>query len=81
MQPTHLAHDFVAGPQMQMVGVAEYHRGAHLDEIVGIERFDRGERSHRHERRRIDRAVWRGKNAGPSGAVGRSDLEGKAHRL
>src|SRR2546423_11332728 len=30
MQPTHLPHDLVAWPQMQVIGVAEYNRCAHL---------------------------------------------------
>ena len=75
VESAHLAHDLVAGPQVQVIRVREDHRRAHLDEIVGIERLHRRESADRHERRRLDRPVRRDKNAGPRGAGSGFDLE------
>src|SRR5213592_359922 len=39
VQPAHLAYDVVAGPEVEMIRIAEDHGRAHADEIVGIEGF------------------------------------------
>jgi hypothetical protein len=48
---------FVAGSQVEVVGIGQDHLSAYLGQIVGIERLDRGVRANRHEHRRVDRAV------------------------
>ena len=51
VQSAELAHQLVAGPQMQMIRVGEDHLRVHRPKIVGVQRLDRGERADRHERR------------------------------
>ena len=80
VESAHLSHDVVAGAEVQVVCVAEDHRGAHPDEILGIERLHRRQSPDGHECRRFDRSVGSRKNAGPCGAGGALDLESEAHR-
>src|SRR5258705_8225862 len=75
VEPAHLAHDFVAGPEMEVVGVSEDHRRAHLDEVVGVERLHRRERADGHEGRGLNGPVGGDKNAGARGAGVRDNVE------
>ncbi len=78
VQPAHLADDLVAGAQVQVVRVAEDHLRAQGAEIVGVERLDRRQRAHRHERGRVDAPVRCGEDAGARGAVLVFDGEAEA---
>ena len=74
VQSADLAHERVARPQMQVVGVGEDHLRARLAQVARVERLHRRQRADRHERRRLDGAVRRGEGAGARGAVGRSAM-------
>ena len=54
MEPTGLADDFQAGPDEQMIGIAQDDRCARFAQFSGIEGFDCGLRAHRHESRSLD---------------------------
>ena len=75
MQAAHLAYEIISRPEMQVVGVAEYHRRAHLDEIVGVEGLYGRQSPNWHERGSIDMPVRRRENAGPCGASAGGDRE------
>jgi hypothetical protein len=79
VQPAHLADDIVARAEVQVVGVGEYHRRAHSRELVRVEGLHRGERAHRHERRRLDGAVGSVKYPGACAAARAFHLERKTH--
>jgi len=68
VQAAHITHKFVAGTQVEMIGVAQDQRGVDVLEMLGRERLDRGLRAHRCEDRREQVAVRRGEDAG-SGTV------------
>ena len=64
MESAQTLHRFFAGPQVQMIGVAENNiRTGRLD-VFGQHRLYRRRRAHRHERRRADDAVRGGKLTG-----------------
>ena len=70
MQPTHLLDHLFAGPEMQVVGVAQNDLGAGAADIVGAETPHDGVGPHRHERRRLDLAVRQRERAGSGRASG-----------
>ena len=57
--PPRRAIELVAGPQVQVIGVAEDDRRADVLEVAQRQRLDRAARADRHERRRLDVAVRR----------------------
>ena len=81
VQAAQLAHDVVAGAQVQMVGVGEDHLRAERAEIVGVERLDGGERADGHERRRLHAAVRRGEDAGARAPSWCSTVKLKADKV
>ena len=81
VQPAEPRDPLGAGPQHQMIGVAEDDVGARRAHVVGLHRLDRRRGPDRHERRRADLPALHGDRAGPRGAVGGGDGEGEAgHR-
>ena len=79
VQSAQLAHEIVARAQVQVVGVREDHLRAEGTQLGGIERLHGRERPHRHERRRLDRAVRRAERAGAGPADGMRDGEREGH--
>ena len=73
--------DFLAGLQMQMVGVGQHDACPGLDGLLGQQRLDRGVRRHRHEQRRGD--FFRGRfdrpQAGVAVGVALNDAEAEGH--
>ncbi len=57
VEPAELGDQLVAGPEEEVVGVAEDDVRAERPHLVGVERLDRRLRPDRHERRRRDVAV------------------------
>ena len=57
MQAAEPLDPLVAGPQVEVVRVGQDDRRADLDEVVRVERLDRGVRADRHELRRLDDPV------------------------
>ena len=79
VQPAELGDHVVAGPEVQVVGVAEDDLRADRAQLVRVEALDRPLRADRHERGRPHFAVRGAKDPGAGGAVGGGDLE--AHRI
>ena len=69
MQASHLAHGPHAGPQVQVISIAQDDLGPGRPHLFGSQPFDRGLGGHRHEERRERFAVGRLKLAGPGAAV------------
>src|SRR5204863_5886833 len=63
MQTARGLDDLQAGPDEQMVGVAQNDLGAHLAQLAWIKRFDAALRADRHKDRRIDDAAPRHETA------------------
>lgn len=79
VQAAHVAHEFVAGTQIKMIGVAQDERSVDVFEMLRREGLDRRLRANGREDRRDEVAVRRGENP-RAGAVGfGGDLEGE-HR-
>ena len=57
MQAAHVANEFVAGTQVEMIGVAQHERGVDVLEVFGREGLDRCLRTHGREDRREEVAV------------------------
>jgi len=57
VQAAQFRDQLMAGPEVEMVGVAEDHLEAEPGEVFGGEPFDRGLGAHRHEGRGLDPAV------------------------
>ena len=74
-----IADEFVAGTQVEMIGVAQHQRGVDVFEMFGRERFDRSLRANRREDRREQVAVRRGKDSRAGAIVFGGDSEFK-HR-
>jgi hypothetical protein len=70
-----------AGPQHQVVGIAEHDVGAGFAHVAPVQALHGSGRSNRHERGRPHHPVRRRQATGPRGAVGRKQLEvvGKRH--
>ena len=81
VQPAAPRDQVVAGPQIQMVGVAQENLGAQVFEIAVGHALDGALRAHGHEGRRFDRPVRRGHHAAARGAVAMGHLKGKRHVL
>ena len=69
VQPAAPRDQIVAGPQVQMVGVAEQNLSAERFQIAMRDAFHGALRAHRHERRRLDIAVRRRHHAAPRAPV------------
>src|SRR5207253_1014202 len=70
VQAAQIANYVLAWPQGQMIGVAQNHLRAGRTDLVDRQGFDRRLRSHRHESRKLDRAVRRVKRAAAGGTAG-----------
>ena len=83
MQAATPRDQVVAGPQIEMIGVAQENLGAELLEIAVRDAFHGALRADRHERRRLDVAV-RGRHHAAAGAavgVGDAKAEGTASAI
>ena len=82
VQTAEAADHLLAGPQVEVVGVAEDDLRADGGEVLRRQRLDRAERPHGHEHGRFHRAVRgvhdAGAGAGPAAAMGDVEVE---HRL
>ena len=63
VQAAHVAHEFVAGAQVEMIGVAQYERSIDILEMFGREGLDRCLCAHGREDGCAQVAVRGGKNA------------------
>lgn len=79
VQATQVTDEFIAGTQIEMIGVAQHERGVDVLEMFGRERFDRGLRADRRKDRREQVAVRRGEDTGAGALVFGGDGEFK-HR-
>ena len=79
MEAAELGDEILAGPQMEVVRVAEDDLRADRVELVRVDGLHRGLRPDGHEDRRADVAVRGVEHAGTRGAVAGGDLE-DAHR-
>ncbi len=80
MQPAELADEFVAGTQIEMVGVGKNDFCAELFERFLRQGFDGSLRTHRHEERRLDGAVGRGQAAAARARrIGLRNFKRKTH--
>src|SRR5690606_11467914 len=78
VQPAHVANEFVAGPEVQVVGVGEDHGCARRAELPRVQRLYCCERSHGHERWYFHAAVRCVEDCGASTALACLKLEVKA---
>ena len=69
VQPAHIAHQLVAGAQVEVIGVAEHQRGAQLSQLRRRERLDGGLRADRRKDRREQVAVRGGEYAGAGAGI------------
>ena len=81
MEPAELGDQLVAGPEEEVVGVAENDVRADRPHLVGVERLDRRLRPDRHEGRGRNVAVRRAEDAGARGPVGGDDLKAHGARI
>ena len=65
----------LAGPEVEVVRVAEDDLRAGAADLVGMEPADGGVGADRHERRRLHRSVREGERAGAGAAVGGIESE------
>src|SRR5581483_8278157 len=79
VEAAELGDQLLAGPEMEVVRVAEDDLGADPAQLVGVDRLHRRLRPDRHERRRPHLAVHRAEDAGAREPVPGSDLEDLAH--
>ena len=80
MQSAEVLDHVLAGPEMQVVGVAENHRCAHRTHLVGMKRLHGCLGTDRHEGRCRNVAVGGVDGPGAGGAI--EGLEGEAvHRI
>ena len=63
VQATHVTYEFIAGTQVEMIGVAQKKRGVDVLEMFGCEGLDGRLRAHGREDRREEVAVRGGENA------------------
>ena len=77
MKPAHLPNQLVAGPEVEVVGIAQLDLTADLPEIEGVyTALDGGLGAHVHEHRGLDHAaVGTGKLAAPGAALGFKQFE------
>ena len=79
VQPSAARDQLVAGPQIEVVRIAEKDLGAERFEIAVRDRFDRALGANGHERRRLHVAVRRRHHAAARAAVAVRDAEGEGH--
>src|SRR6266446_1063996 len=80
MQAAELAHEFMAGTQIKMIGIREDDFRAEVFERFLGERFDGGLGANGHEEWGFDGAVWRGQAAtAGTGRVGFCYVKRKTH--
>jgi hypothetical protein len=77
MQAAHITDKFVAGAQIEMIGVAQDQRSIDVFEMLGRKRLDRGLRADRREDRREQIAMRSGEEAGAGTVVSGRDGEFK----
>ena len=75
VQAAHIAHELIAGTQVEMICVAQDERGIDLLEVLGREGLDRRLRAHRCEDWRDEVAMRGGENPRASAVVFGGDLE------
>ena len=80
MEAAEALDPFVARPQVEVVRVGEDDRCADLDEVVRVERLDRGVRADRHELGRLDDAVTRWSVARAAPGCGHRPAAGRGPR-
>ena len=80
VQPAELADQLVAGPEMQVVGVAEQDLGAEVAHLVRVQRLHGPLRADRHEDGRAHLPVRGPQHPGAGSPVGRLYLEDRPHR-
>ena len=69
VQTAHLPHQFISGPEMEVVGIRQLDLTAQFLQVVGRDRtLDGALGSHVHKHRRLDNAVGRCQNA-PAGVT------------
>src|SRR5262249_3337655 len=79
MQPAQLGNQLIAGPQGEVVGVAEENLHADLFKLRGRESFDGGLVADGRENGRFDDTMGSGKPAAPRAAIGVQEVESKRH--
>lgn len=79
VQAAHVAHEFVAGTQIKMIGVAQHERGVDVLEMLGRECLDSRLRANGREDRREEVAMRGGKYPCAGAVIFGCDLEFK-HR-
>ena len=58
VEAARTAQDVQAGPQVEVVGIAQDDLGVYVfSQVLVVDAFDRTDRSHRHEDGRLDRSV------------------------
>ncbi len=77
VQPAQPGDQAVAGPEPQVIGVAEDDLGADLAQVPGRHALDRAPRADGHEGRRLHRPVGGLHLPAAGGAVGVEDAEGE----
>ena len=75
MQPAEAGDTIGAGPQGEVVGVPQQHLRAEPTQLVRAQRLYGRLRSHRHERRGIDRAMGCAQASSPRATLFREQLE------
>ena len=85
VQAAEPSDHLLARPQGQVVGVPQNHVEAQVLHVLRSQALDRPGRAHRHERRRLDRAVRGRDPAAPRGAARiageDAERERRAHRI
>src|SRR5215210_3656617 len=76
VKAARLPYEVSAGPQVEVVGVAEHDAGPYGVQLPRRQPLDRTLGPHGHESRRLDRAVRRPQDPGPRLAVACHDLYG-----
>ena len=81
VQPTKVADQLAARPQVEMIGVAQDDLRTDLVQVCGRQRLHCALGADRHEDRRLDRAMARRQSAPPGGrgGVGLDKLERRGH--
>ena len=70
VQPAKLANDLLAGPQSQVVRIAQHHLSAGGADLFDFQPLNAGPGSDRHKGRHLDRPMRRLKRTPPRGTTG-----------
>src|SRR6185295_12347553 len=81
MQAAAPRDQVVAGPEVEMIGVAQQDLGAERVELAVSDALHRALRADRHERRRLDAAVGRRHAAAPGAGVAMRHVKIERHVL